>query len=39
MVSGVLNFIVLNQCPVQVEWFYTGFWLVAVLVVVMCLVS
>ena len=37
MVSGVLIFLVLDQCPVQVEGFYTRFRLIAVLTLVIYL--
>ena len=37
MVSGVLIFLVLDQCPVQVEGFYTRFRSTAVLALVIYL--
>ena len=37
MVSGVLIFLVLDQCPVQVEGFYTRFRSIAVLTLVIYL--
>lgn len=39
MASGALVFIVLSQCPVPCGRVYPGFWVVAVLAVVICLVS
>ena len=37
MLSGVLVYIILNQCPVQVEGFYTRFRLIALLALVIYL--
>ena len=37
MLSGVLVCIILNQCPVQVEGFYTRFRLIALLALVIYL--